>query len=256
VASVLLEHPAEHVALVRIDRPEARNALNMEARRLLAEIFRGLSDDREVRAVVITGGDKAFVAGADIKEMVDKGTAEIALAGGRRLWNAIARCPKPVIAAVRGPALGGGCELAMHADIIVAGESARFGQPEVRVGIMPGGGGTQRLVRAVGKFAAMKLLLTGEPVGAREALAMGLVSEVVPDDQVLERALALAGTIASLPPLAIAQIKEVVLAGADGSLEAGLALERKAFEVLFDTEDQAEGMRAFIEKRKPNFKGG
>jgi enoyl-CoA hydratase/carnithine racemase len=144
----------------------------------------------------------------------------------------------------------------MHADIIVAGESARFGQPEVRVGIMPGGGGTQRLVRAVGKFAAMKLLLTGEPVGAREALAMGLVSEVVPDDQVLERALALAGTIASLPPLAIAQIKEVVLAGADGSLEAGLALERKAFEVLFDTEDQAEGMRAFIEKRKPNFKGG
>jgi enoyl-CoA hydratase/carnithine racemase len=243
VASVLLEYPAEHVALVRIDRPEAHNALNMEARQLLAEIFQGLSDDREVRAVIITGGDTAFVAGADIKEMADKGTAEIALAGGRRLWNEIARCPKPVIAAVNG------------ADIIVAGEGARFGQPEVRVGIMPGGGGTQRLVRAVGKFAAMKLLLTGEPVGAREALAMGLVSEVVPDGQVLERALALAGTIAGLPPLAVAQIKEVVLAGADGSLEAGLALERKAFEVLFDTEDQTEGMRAFIEKRKPNFKG-
>ena len=255
MASVLLEHPAEHVALVRIDRPEARNALNMEARRLLAEIFQGLSDDREVRAVVITGGDKAFVAGADIKEMADMGTAEIALAGGRRLWNAIARCPRPVIAAVNGPALGGGCELAMHADIIVAGEGARFGQPEVRVGIMPGGGGTQRLVRAVGKFAAMKLLLTGEPVGAREALAMGLVSEVVPDDQVLARALALAGTIARLPPLAVAQIKEVVLAGADGSLDAGLALERKAFEVLFDTQDQKEGMRAFIEKRKPTFTG-
>jgi enoyl-CoA hydratase/carnithine racemase len=255
VASVLLEHPAEHVALVRIDRPEARNALNMEARRLLAEIFQGLSDNPEVRAVVITGGDKVFVAGADIKEMADKGTAEIALAGGRRLWHAIARCPKPVIAAVKGPALGGGCELAMHADIIVAGEGASFGQPEVRVGIMPGGGGTQRLVRAVGKFAAMKLLLTGEPVGAREALAMGLVSEVVADDQVLERALALANTIASLPPLAIAQIKEVVLAGADGPLETGLALERKAFEVLFDTQDQSEGMKAFIEKRKPNFTG-
>jgi enoyl-CoA hydratase/carnithine racemase len=143
----------------------------------------------------------------------------------------------------------------MHADIIVAGESASFGQPEVKVGIMPGAGGTQRLVRAVGKFRAMKILLTGEPVPARDALAMGLVSEVVADGEVLERALAIAKTIAALPPLAIMQIKEAVLAGEDSSLEAGLALERKAFQLLFATADQKEGMRAFLEKRKPEFEG-
>ena len=163
--------------------------------------------------------------------------------------------PKPVLAAVNGYALGGGCELAMHADIIIAGDGASFGQPEVRVGIMPGAGGTQRLVRAVGKFRAMKMLLTGEPVPAREALAMGLVSEVVPDDEVLERAMTLARTIAALPPLAIMQIKEAVLAGEDSSLDAGLALERKAFQLLFATADQKEGMRAFLEKRKPDFHG-
>jgi enoyl-CoA hydratase/carnithine racemase len=166
----------------------------------------------------------------------------------RELWRVIAQCPKPVIAAVNGFALGGGCELAMHADIIIAGKSAKFGQPEVRVGIMAGGGGTQRLTRAVGKFKAMKMLLTGEPVSAAEAFEMGLASEVV-------RALKLARTIAALPPLAIRQTKEVVLAGADCSLDAGLTLERKAFDILFDTEDQKEGMRAFIEKRKPEFKG-
>jgi enoyl-CoA hydratase len=143
----------------------------------------------------------------------------------------------------------------MHADLIVAGESASFGQPEVRVGIMPGAGGTQRLVRAVGKFRAMKILLTGEPVPARDALAMGLVSEVVADAEVLDRALAIARTIAALPPLAMMQIKEAVLAGEDSSLQAGLMLERKAFQLLFATADQKEGMRAFLEKRKPEFQG-
>ena len=171
------------------------------------------------------------------------------------MWKVIADCPKPIIAAVNGFALGGGCELAMHADIIIAGESAKFGQPEVKVGVMAGGGGTQRLVRAVGKFKAMKMLLTGEPVGAAEAESMGLASEVVPDGQVLERALEVASTIAALPPLAIRHTKEVVLAGADSSLDAGLTLERKAFDILFDTQDQKEGMSAFIEKRTPKFKG-
>ena len=196
-----------------------------------------------------------FAAGADLRDMVERTPVEMFARRSERLWQPISSCPKPVLAAVNGYALGGGCELVMHADIIIAGDGASFGQPEVRVGIMPGAGGTQRLVRAVGKFRAMKMLLTGEPVPAREALAMGLVSEVVPDDEVLDRAMTLARTIAALPPLAIMQIKEAVLAGEDSSLDAGLALERKAFQLLFATADQKEGMRAFLEKRKPEFHG-
>jgi enoyl-CoA hydratase/carnithine racemase len=171
------------------------------------------------------------------------------------LWEAISRCPKPVIAAVNGYAWGGGCELAMHADIIIAGEGASFAQPEIKVGIMPGAGGTQRLLRAVGKFRTMKMTLTGQPISGREALAMGLASEVVPDDEVLDAALKMAGQISRMPPLAVAQIKEVVLAGQDNSLESALMLERKAFQLLFDSEDQKEGMAAFFEKRKPVYRG-
>jgi len=171
------------------------------------------------------------------------------------LWEAISRCPKPVIAAVNGFALGGGCELAMHCDIIVAGESARFGQPEVKLGLMPGAGGTQRLIRAVGKFQAMRIALTGCLVKAPEALAMGMVSEVVGDERTLPRALELAAEIAALPALAVAQIKEVMLAGADLPLDSALALERKAFQLLFDSRDQKEGAAAFLEKRKANFQG-
>jgi len=252
---VLLEYPSEHIALLRMNRPDALNALNTATRAELVDLFRQLGEDDNVRCIVVTGNEKAFVAGADLKEMADKSTVEMTLGKVRELWRVIAGCPKPVIAAVNGFALGGGCELAMHADIIIAGKSAKFGQPEVRVGIMAGGGGTQRLTRAVGKFKAMKMLLTGEPVTADEAFEMGLASEVVADEQVLDRALEMASTIAALPPLAIRQTKEVVLAGADCSLDAALTLERKAFDILFDTEDQKEGMRAFIEKRKPKFKG-
>ncbi len=253
--SVLLEYPTEHVALLRMNRPEAMNALDMKTREALADHFEILSKDDNVRCIIIAGNQDVFVAGADLKEMADKKTLEMTLSGVREKWRKIASCPKPVIAAVNGFALGGGCELAMHADIIIAGENAKFGQPEVRVGIMAGGGGTQRLTRAVGKFKAMKILLTGEPFNAREAFEMGLASEVVADDKVLDRALELAQTIASLPPLAIRQTKEAVLAGDDCSLDAALTLERKAFDILFDTEDQKEGMRAFIEKRKPVFRG-
>jgi len=171
------------------------------------------------------------------------------------MWRSVVSCPRPIIAAVNGYAWGGGCELAMHADIIVAGEGASFAQPEVKVGIMPGAGGTQRLPRAVGKFRAMKMLLTGQPVSAAEAYAMGLVSEVVADRDVLSTALAIADTIAALPPLAVAQIKEAVLAGQDAPLDAALLLERRAFQLLFASEDQKEGMRAFLEKRKPVFRG-
>ena len=255
MSEVLLERPSEGIAVIRLNRPEVRNALNLTVRELLAEHFRTLGDDESTRCILLTGGEKVFAAGADIRDMVDQTPIEIMACRSERLWGSIASCPKPVIAAVNGYALGGGCELAMHADIIVAGEGASFGQPEVRVGIMPGAGGTQRLTRAVGKFQAMKMLLTGEPVTARDALAMGLVSEVVPDGEVFEAALALAKNIATMPPLAVIQIKEAVLAGQDASLETAMMLERKAFQLLFATADQKEGMRAFLEKRKPEFRG-
>jgi enoyl-CoA hydratase len=255
MSEVLLEKPAEGVAVVSLNRPEVRNALNLTVRELLAKHFTDLGNDEATRCIILTGGDKFFAAGADIRDMVDRTPIEMMARRTDRLWAPIASCPKPVIAAVNGYALGGGCELAMQADIIIAGEGASFGQPEVRIGIMPGAGGTQRLTRAVGKFRAMRMLLTGEPVNARDALAMGLVSEVVADGDVFETALRIAKTIASMPPVAVMQIKEVTLAGQDASLEAAMMLERKAFQLLFSTTDQKEGMRAFLEKRKPEFRG-
>ena len=255
MSEVLLEKPAEGIAVVRLNRPEVRNALNLNVRELLAKHFTDLGSDEATRCIILTGGDKVFAAGADIRDMVDRTPMEMMARRTDRLWAPIASCPKPVIAAVNGYALGGGCELAMQADIIIAGEGASFGQPEVRIGIMPGAGGTQRLTRAVGKFRAMRMLLTGEPVNARDALAMGLVSEVVADGDVFETALRIAKTIASMPPVAVMQIKEVTLAGQDASLEAAMMLERKAFQLLFSTTDQKEGMRAFLEKRKPEFRG-
>lgn len=255
MSEVLLEKTADGVAVVRLNRPEVRNALNLAVRELLAEHFTALGNDETTRCIIVTGGEKVFAAGADIRDMVDRTAIEIMARRTDRLWGPIATCPKPVVAAVNGYALGAGCELAMHADIIVAGEGASFGQPEVRVGIMPGAGGTQRLTRAVGKFRAMRMLLTGEPVTARDALAMGLVSDVVPDGEVFETALRIAKTIVAMPPVAVLQIKEVVLAGQDAPLETAMMLERKAFQLLFATSDQKEGMRAFLEKRKPEFSG-
>lgn len=252
---IILSKPFPGVALVSLNRPDFRNALNLSLRRQLAAQFKELGENADVRCIVITGGDKVFAAGADLKEIVDSSAIEMHLRQVQKLWAAISSCPKPVIAAVNGYALGGGCELAMHADIIVAGRGATFGQPEIKVGIMPGAGGTQRLTRAIGKFQAMKLLLTGLPISGEDAFAMGLASEVVDDDKVQERALELARVIADMPPLAAAQIKEVLLAGQDASLDAALMLERKAFHLLFASEDQKEGMRAFFEKRKPAYTG-
>jgi enoyl-CoA hydratase len=252
---VLLERPAEAVVLVRINRPEARNALNIEVRKLLSRYLTELSEDSTTRAVIITGNEKSFAAGADIKEMANLGTIEALQRGIHRLWQSIGSCRKPVIAAVSGYALGGGCELAMTCDIIVAGESASFGQPEVKIGILPGGGGTQRLTRAVGKYRAMKYVLTGDLFSAREAFDMGLVSEVVPDAEVEGRAIDLARQLAALPPLALQLAKEAVLAGMEAPLSSALALEAKSLQILFSSQDQKEGMRAFIEKRKPKFEG-
>ena len=253
--AVLVERPSDGVALVRINRPEARNALNMAVRRRLAEIFRGFADDKALRCVVLTGSEKTFAAGADIRDMVDASAVEMYLRHNERLWSAIADCPVPVIAAISGYALGGGLELALNADILIAGRGAKLGQPEVKVGIMPGAGGTQRLTRAVGKYHAMRLTLTGEAIGAEEAFAMGLVSKVVEDGAVLEEALAMARHIAGLAPVAVAQIKEVVIQGEDASLAAALMLERKALQLLFATSDKKEGMQAFLEKRSPRYTG-
>jgi enoyl-CoA hydratase/carnithine racemase len=229
--------------------------LNLKIRREMAEIFLNLSGISDIRAIVLTGGPDIFVAGADIGEMANATPIEMIQRKVEQLWGAIASCPVPIVAAVNGFALGGGCELAMHCDIIVAGRSARFAQPEVKLGVMPGAGGTQRLIRAVGKFQAMRMALTGCMVGAEEGLRIGLVSEVVDDAQTIDRATEIAIDIARMPSMAVRQIKEVMLAGADLPLESALMLERKAFQLLFDTQDQKEGAAAFMEKRRPQFTG-
>jgi enoyl-CoA hydratase len=255
MAEVVVERPGEHVALVRLNRPEVRNALNLATRRLLAEQITALGADETVRVIVVTGDAQAFAAGADITEMADATPIDMMLRNVQQYWDPIAICAKPLIAAVNGFALGGGCELAMHCDIIIAGPGAKFGLPEVRVGIMPGAGGTQRLTRAVGKFQAMRMVLTGAMISGDEALRIGLASELVPDADVLPTALKLAAQIAALPPLAVRSIKEAVLAGQDASLDTALRLERKSMHLLFASRDQKEGMDAFLAKRKPGFEG-
>lgn len=254
-SEVRLERHGDGTATVRIDRPQARNALNIATRKALAEMCRDIAEDDSLRCVVLTGGPDMFVSGADLNEFVEAGAIDILKRRAERWWQAVADVPQPLIAAVNGFALGGGLELAMSCDIIIAGRSAKFGQPEVRVGIMPGAGGTQRLTRAIGKFQAMRLVLTGELIGAEEALAMGLLSKVVDDVAVYDCARDMARAIAALPPIAVQQAKEAVILGADASLAAGLALERKALQLTFATADKTEGMRAFLDKRKPQFKG-
>ena len=243
------------VAIVEIHRPEARNALNHDLRQQLSDAFQYLSKSDAVKAIVLTGGDKVFAAGADIKDFSTATTAQIYLRHNEQYWQSISDCPKPIIAAVNGYALGGGCELAMQADIIIAGENAQFGQPEVKLGLMPGAGGTQRLLRAIGKFKTMMWVLTGKLVKAEEAERMGLVSEVVADERTISHAIEIAKTIASFSPIAVQQIKEVTNLGQDLSLDGALALERKAFQILFDTKDQKEGVNAFFEKRPAQYIG-
>ncbi|MBV7483325.1 enoyl-CoA hydratase-related protein [Bordetella sp. BOR01] len=252
---VRMESPAEGVRLLRIHRPEARNALSMTVRRLLAAYIGECARVPAVRCIVLAGGERAFAAGADIKEMAGASTVDMMKRGVLDLWRATADCPKPMIAAVRGYALGGGCELAQLCDIIIAGESARFGQPEIKIGIIPGGGGTQRLTAAIGKHKALRYLLTGEVFSARDAHAMGLVSEVVADEDVEPLAVSMASKIAAMPPLAVQLLKDVVLRGMDMPLDAGITLETRALHLLFATRDQKEGMAAFIEKRTPLFTG-
>jgi enoyl-CoA hydratase len=252
---LLEERPAEGVALLRLHRPSVLNALNLGLRQALAAAFLRLEADPSVKVILLAGSERAFCAGADLNEYVDATPPDVIEREMDRLWGAISGCRKPVIAAVRGYALGGGCELAMHADIIVAGQGATFGQPEVKIGIMPGGGATQRLTRAVGKFAAMKILLSGDVFSAQAALAMGLVSELADDAEVEHRALQLAMQMVALPPMSLRFIKEAVLESMNSSLDAGLRFERRSFQALFAMQDKTEGIRARLEKRAPVYTG-
>jgi enoyl-CoA hydratase/carnithine racemase len=243
------------VAVVTIDRPHRRNALNLDVKRRLVDAVNALCADERIRVIVLTGAGGYFVAGTDIDEMASMTPTSHTLQATDQVFTTLRHSAKPLIAAVEGYALGGGCELALACDMIVAAEGARFGQPEIKVGIMPGAGGTQRLLRTIGKYQALRLMLTGEALPARDAYAFGLVSELCADGAALERARALARSVAAMPPLAVRAIREVVQQGQDAPLETALLLERKAFQLLFDSSDQREGMRAFLEKRPPRYEG-
>lgn len=243
------------VGIVTLNRPDKRNALDLTMRAAIAQAVAALDADAAVRALVITGGDAVFAAGADLNLLVDKGAQDVADIDLGQFWAPVANSRKPVIAAVSGFALGAGCELAMMCDFIVADASARLGQPELAVGIMPGAGGTQRLVRTVGKQVASLLLLTGEPLTGERALQLGLVADLAPAGETLARALELAKKAARMPPKAVAATRRALRQGADLPLDAALALENREFLLLFDTADKTEGMRAFLDKRKPEFKG-
>jgi enoyl-CoA hydratase len=246
----------EGVALVVIDRPKVLNALDFDLIATLTEALEALDREPSCRAIVITGaGDRAFAAGADIGELAAQTPTTLTVDDHFHRWERIKRVRKPIIAAVRGFALGGGCELAMSCDMIVAGEDAQFGQPEIKLGVMPGAGGTQRLTRAVGKAKAMEMVLTGRNMGAREAEAHGLVTSVVPSEATVPAALDLASRIAAMAPVAVMAAKAAVNRAEELPLEAGLEFERRNFYLLFATEDQREGMAAFREKRAPAWKG-
>lgn len=244
------------VATLELNRPEARNALSPELRLELAVAVEAADADPAVGAIVICGGDKFFAAGADIKALGEADLAETIELGRRpSIFESVARCRTPTIAAVSGYALGGGFELVLACDMVIAAECSQFGFPEVTLGIIPGGGGTQRLTRVAGKQRAAELILTGRRFTAREAVELGVITEVVSDDKWRERAGELARTIASRPPLAVKLAKQALLAADETSLAAGLAHERRLFELAMASEDRVEGMRAFIEKRDPQFKG-
>ena len=251
----ILTETRGRVGLITLNRPQALNALN---RKLLSELMQALTAldaDSAIGAIVISGSEHVFAAGADIKEMADTSLVDILSNGFIELFDEIRHIKKPVIASVSGFALGGGCELALSCDMIVASETAQFGQPEINLGVIPGAGGTQRLARALGKVLAMEMVLNNRTLSAAEALQLGLINRVLPVERTLDEAIALAAEIASRAPLAVRLAKEAVNQAFEGPLAEGLADERRLFQMLFASDDQKEGMRAFLEKRKAEWKG-
>ncbi|MEX0737288.1 MAG: enoyl-CoA hydratase-related protein [Bacteroidota bacterium] len=242
-------------AVVQFNRPEVLNAINIQLMIELVDALETLEKDDDVRCIVLTGNEKAFAAGADIKEMADASAMDMLQRDQFARWDRIRKIKKPIIAAVSGFALGGGCELMMTCDMVIASETAKIGQPEINIGVIPGAGGTQRLTRAVGKVKAMEMVLTGGMITAQEALQWGLINKVVPVEYYLQEAKNLAKEIAGKAPVAVKLAKESVLKAFDTTIEGGLEFERKNFYLLFSSEDQKEGMKAFVEKRKPEWKG-
>jgi len=245
----------KHIALIELNRPKELNALNRQLMLEIRDALRELDEEESVRVIVLTGGTKVFAAGADIKQMANAGAIDMLNIDQFSTWDQIKKTRKPLLAAVSGFALGGGCELAMTCDIIIASETARFGQPEIKIGTMPGAGGTQRLTRAIGKARAVAMVLTGKFIYADEALSFGLINRIVPAELLLEETLKLAGEIAKQSPVAVKLAKESVNNAFNSTLDEGLIFERKNFYLTFASEDQKEGMAAFIEKRMPDFKG-
>lgn len=243
------------VALLQLNRPQTLNALKPDMLAALCEALEKLQADKAIRAVVITGDERAFAAGADIPTMAEASPLDMVRLDTRSYWQRLMKINLPLIAAVRGYAYGGGCELAMNCDLIVAAENARFAQPEIKLGIMPGAGGTQRLARAIGPYRAMEMILTGEAINGRQAFECGLANRLVPTERCVAEALELAHTIAERPPVAVRLAREAVRYGLDHTQHAGMEVERRNFLLLFTTDDQAEGMQAFLEKRSPEFKG-
>jgi enoyl-CoA hydratase/carnithine racemase len=255
VSSLVQTSVDDHVALCRLNRPEARNALSPELMEELATAVEAFDADPEIRCIVVAGSDEAFASGADIAALRERTFEESLRHPASAFWRRMAACKTPLVAAVSGFALGGGCELALLCDLIVASETAELGQPEINLGIIPGGGGTQRLARVIGKQRAMELVLTGRRIDAAEAQVLGLVNEVAGQSEWLDRALELAQRVARRPPIAARLAKQAVLAAEETGLGAGLDHERRLYELAMATEDRIEGMDAFLEKRKPEFKG-
>jgi enoyl-CoA hydratase len=246
---------AKYIALIELNRPKELNALSRQVMLEIRDALRTLDEDDTVRVIILTGGQKVFAAGADIKQMADATAIDMLNIDQFSTWDQIKKTRKPIVAAVSGFALGGGCELAMTCDMIIASDTAKFGQPEIKIGTMPGAGGTQRLTRAIGKVRAMEMVLTGKFISAEEALSYGLVNRIVPAELLLDETLKLAAEIAKLSPVAVKLAKESVNNAFNSTLDEGLQFERKNFYLTFASEDQKEGMAAFVEKRAPDFKG-